>query len=420
MKLKYIIIILLFALFTPAQGKTLRAFFIGNSYTGMWNMPQIVSEIALSMSDTLIYDAVTPDGNSLEQHCNNKQTISKLKAGNWDYVIIQEQSQRPAKDYSTVKEQTFPYAKILDSLAKLHNPCCQTIYYMTWGRKNGDKDKCGEWPPVCTYRGMDSLLQLRYSVMAELNKGMICPVGPLRKYLRENNPEIELYYPDGSHPSQTGAFAAALSFYTVIFRKDPTNVSYNYLIDGINAATVKKAVKTVVYDKIETWRVGRYDVLSNFTTNYLEKGKFEFINLSQNASEYFWDFGNENNSVEFSPAFAFTSPGIYNIKLTAGKCKNKDTIQYSIIWENDNKLDYYVMAGPKRISRYLYLKSNIFEKEKYSISILDLFGNILLNKELELNSEQNADLGLVPKGDYILELKSSSGKKYNVNISKLR
>lgn len=72
---------------------------------------------------------------------------------------------------------------------------------------------------MCTYAGMDSLLHLRYMMMAEDNHAVVSPVGAVWNYIRANFPLIELYSPDESHPSVAGSYAAACCFYTSIFRK---------------------------------------------------------------------------------------------------------------------------------------------------------------------------------------------------------
>jgi hypothetical protein len=48
------------------------------------------------MGDTLIFDSNTPGGESFFGHYHYEpMTISKIQTGNWDYVVLQEQSQAP-------------------------------------------------------------------------------------------------------------------------------------------------------------------------------------------------------------------------------------------------------------------------------------------------------------------------------------
>ncbi|HYG15677.1 MAG TPA: SGNH/GDSL hydrolase family protein, partial [Bacteroidia bacterium] len=79
-----------------AYGQKRKVLFIGNSYTRVNDLPLITSGIAMNMGDTLVYDVSYPDGYTLEQHFTNSTTLNKIKAGGWDYVVLQEQSQRPS------------------------------------------------------------------------------------------------------------------------------------------------------------------------------------------------------------------------------------------------------------------------------------------------------------------------------------
>ncbi len=53
-------LLLIFFIISVRAQETIKALFIGNSYTASNNLPQLVSQIALSCGDTLIYDSNTP------------------------------------------------------------------------------------------------------------------------------------------------------------------------------------------------------------------------------------------------------------------------------------------------------------------------------------------------------------------------
>ncbi len=92
---------------------------------------------------------------------------------------------------------------------------------MTWGRKNGDDTRCNAQPEVCTYEGMDNLIYQRYVEMARVNEAILSPVGKVWRSIRQQDPSLELYDTDQSHPSYLGSMAAAYTFYTIIFKKIP-------------------------------------------------------------------------------------------------------------------------------------------------------------------------------------------------------
>ncbi len=62
-----------------------------------------------------------------------------------------------------------------------------------------------------------------------------------------------------SHPSAAGSYAAACTFYTTFFRKDPSALTYNFTLSASDASSIRNAAKMVVYDSLLTWHIGEYD-----------------------------------------------------------------------------------------------------------------------------------------------------------------
>jgi len=260
-------VISLFWLATSWAQTTKNVLFIGNSYTYVNNLPQLISNVANSAGDQVIFDSSAPGGYTFEGHTTNSVTLDKISQGDWDVVVLQEQSQRPAFPIGQIEAEVFPFAEMLDDLINENNSCAETMFYMTWGRKNGDASNCGFYEPLCTYAGMDSLLSLRYQMMAEMNEAVVSPVGAVWHYIREQHPLIELYSSDESHPSLAGSYAAACCFYTSIFRKDPQNITYESGLNAIDAANIRSAVSVVVFDSLQNWLIGTYDPMAEFSSS---------------------------------------------------------------------------------------------------------------------------------------------------------
>jgi len=254
MKAKILVLLLLVAKVLHAQYEP-NVLFIGNSYTYYNDLPKMVSDIAASTGERMTYSSNTPGGCTFSQHCTN-QSMTMIQAGGWDIVVLQEQSQLPSFPQSQVEWQCFPYAQRLVDSIYAHNPNAEPMFYMTWGRKNGDTDpnNVAEFPVLGTYEGMDSMLCERYTYMAETNHASLCPVGRVWRHLRTNNPEIELYANDGSHPSLAGTYAAACAFYVMFFHRNPDDITFSSSLDENTATTIREAVKIVVFDSLEHWR----------------------------------------------------------------------------------------------------------------------------------------------------------------------
>jgi chitodextrinase len=259
--MKRIVTLLLILSCHLAFGQTKNVLFIGNSYTFFNEMPSIVANLASSGGATLNWQSSAEPGYTLQQHAAaNSTAIGLIKTGGWDYVILQEFSQYPSEPLSVVEAEVFPYASYLHSLVNSYNSNARTMFYMTWGRKNGDAERCARLPEVCTYEGMDDLTRQRYMIMAMDNQAEVSPVGPVWRYIRQNYPSIELYNADGHHPSEAGSYAAACCFYAVIFRKDPSLLTYNYTLTPADAANIRNAAKVVAFNNLSNWYIGAYDI----------------------------------------------------------------------------------------------------------------------------------------------------------------
>lgn len=315
---KILIQVLLFFLSAAGfpQGLKRKVLFLGNSYTQFNNLPGLLASAAASVGDTLEFDFNYPGGHTLDQHFGNTQSINKIKEGGWDFVVLQDQSQRPA-----LPQYSFSAAINLSALIRKHNPCSRPLFYMTWGRKNGDSQFCSSWPPVCTYDGMDSLLGKRYLEMAQINKTEVSPVGATWKFIRQNHPTIELYNADESHPSLAGSYAAACSFFASVFKKDPATVTYNGGLPAATAAIIRQAAKTVVFDSLANWYFP--DAPPKAAFGYRATGgnnSIQMINQSLRADTRFWHFGDGDTSTQVSPTHTYAADGTYTITLTVSRC----------------------------------------------------------------------------------------------------
>lgn len=412
-KILLILIILLFSKFNiVSQNQIKRVLFIGNSYTYVNNLPQMTADIARSMGDSIFFDSSAPGGYTFQQHSTNAVTLEKIMNSNWDFVVLQEQSQFPSFPISQVEADVFPYARILDSLINAYNPCAETVFYMTWGRKNGDASNCASWPPVCTYDGMDSLLNLRYRMMAESNHAILSPVGAVWNYIRQNYPSIELYSSDESHPSIAGTFAAACSFYAALFRKNPELIPFDSGLPSLNAENIRHAVKTVVFDSLTNWHIGEYDPIANFSFVSNQGNSIECTNLSINANEFWWDFGDGNTSQEENPTHYYTSADSYKILLTASHCGLSDTISRWFVVEtiNINEIenqDNLWDISPNPAQNIITL--NIGFKTIIEYKIFNSCGIEITNGKIE-NSSKTIDISYLTEGLYFIQLFENKNK----------
>lgn len=299
-----------------AQQKS-QVLFLGNSYTGFNNLPQLVHDVALSAGDTLVFDSYTPGGYRLTSHSHDLTSIAKIDTGGWDSVVLQGQSREPILETSIFQSgMNGLYTKI-----RKQNPCATVMPYMTWGRKNGDATYCSYTSVMCTYLGMDTTLRNEYLYMTEVVNGEVAPVSVVWRYIRQHHPSIELYHPDGSHPSTAGSYAAACCFYASIFKKDPTLISFDFGLGPIEAAAIKQAAKIIVYDQLSQWN---FKKLPEADFGYYIGAGVNEVDFRVKAYDikqnYLWDFGDGNTSTNGFTNHSYLADGTYTVQLTTSNC----------------------------------------------------------------------------------------------------
>ena len=350
--------ILFFLLPVLSFGQSYDVLFIGNSYTYYNNLPEMISNIANEFGDSIFYDQSTPGGTSLYAHSQNQTTINKINQQNWDYVVLQDQSQRPSLSPSYVAASVYPYADQLVNMIQTNYMCSEPIFYMTWGRKYGDQTNCGNYPPVCTYLGMQERLRESYLTMGYDNNASVSPVGIAFKNSIILDSTINLYTSDNSHPSIYGSYLAACTFYSTIFKK--SSVGCNFKPSSISqseALFLQQVASSTVLDSVSVWNIfhANFEYSQNANT-------FNFFNQSSNFENCIWDFGDGNQSIDIHPIHTYQQNGVYDVVLTIqtnSGClstffSTQITVNSTVIKENnfsENIIKTYNLLG-NQIKRY--------------------------------------------------------------------
>lgn len=210
--------------------------FIGNSYTYFHDLPAVFAALANENGKNVTAYSVTRGGRKLCQFTDTEDDCTKelaaVLADNlpFDAVFLQEQSLLPYRDYDLFFAGASHVAKtVRDAGAK------RLLFYVTWGRRPGcpTLDEMG-W----THESMTAGLAASYGCAADV-LGMECaPVGTAFHTIVDAHPGIELYDPDGSHPSYTGTCLASLVMYKAVFGEMPAAVASWKLEDAVKAVLV--------------------------------------------------------------------------------------------------------------------------------------------------------------------------------------
>jgi hypothetical protein len=393
-----------FATFPATAQKSLRALFLGNSYTASNNLPQMISRIAHAMGDSLYYTANTPGGYTFSGHCTNATSLSMIAAGPWDYVILQEQSQIPSLSDAEVDSLCFPFARRLDSLIRVQDSCTETMFFMTWGRKNGDASNCAVWPPVCTFEGMQERLRKSYLQMGADHHASVAPVGMAWAAVRQMVPSFDLWSPDESHPSLHGSYLTACVFYTMLFHKSTEACTYTAGLTPADALLLQQVASATVYDSLQQWAGNGDPAWAGFSA--LVNGyDVTFHNQSVNAQVYTWDFGDGQISSLEEPLHSYSVAGDYLVTLMSQNDCFSDTLRDSVhvlfVGQADEKSLKSLKFSPNPSDGTFI--GDVGEMQGFA-AVYNVRGVLLMRCDLREISIHGLDLRSYPAGVYFLRI----------------
>ncbi len=314
-----------------ASAQVTEVLFIGNSYVYTYDLPSALYNLALSGGDSIYRDSSTPGGATLQGHTTNTTTLSKIAERAWDFVVIQEQSQMPSFPPSQVTAQVYPFAQILVDSIKANDQCTEPVFFLTWGRKYGDASNCANYPPLCTYNGMQARLRESYLQMGLDNSATVAPCGVAWKnsMTTDTDSSINLYSGDNSHPSPAGTYLNACVFYATIFRKSPVGYSYLGGLTAEDALFLQQVAAATVLDSSDVWRIGSNDPSAEFSISN-DGYNFQFTDNSLNADWHFWAFGDGNTSQSASPQHTYSPGTTVEVMHVAGNDCSSDTVYSDI------------------------------------------------------------------------------------------
>ena len=384
--------------------QTKRVLFLGNSYTGVNNLPQMVADVALSLGDTLIFDENTPGGYTLQGHSTNPTSQAKIAQGGWDYVVLQEQSQLPAFPYSQFSTTSLPGSILLCQQIRAADSCAIPLFYMTWGRENGDQANCPNYPPLCTYSGMQGQLRERYLIMGDTNNAEVAPVGAVWRETRSNNANIDLYQSDESHPSLEGSYLAACTFYASIFHKSPVGAAVPPTMFVMDAQAIQNQANQTVFDSLNVWMIDTLKPRFDFVYSTIANCQLAFdASVSQNVDSIYWDFGDGTNGSGMQVNHIYTATGTYIVCAEGWKGCLKSDSCFTVIpcWGSveENQLQG-ISIYPNPTTNKLRVQQ--FEQDALNADfrIYDVTGKLLLSG----NDASEINVSALPKGVYMLEI----------------
>jgi PKD domain/Secretion system C-terminal sorting domain len=388
---------------------TLSVLFLGNSYTSVNNLPQLVKNLTNSAGKTLIIDSNMPGGFLMSGHANDGTTFSKISQGNWDYVILQEQSQIPTIDYYRYNDM-YPAMTDLKSIIEQYNPCAKIITYMTWGRRFGGQqcDPSGTYcsPVFANFNHMQDSLTSAYLEISEQLNIQCAPVGVTWQNIL-NDTTLILHSNDNSHPNIDGSYVAALTIFSSIWKQSSFGLTYTAGLSSQLAQYYQSKSDNTVFNSTNDWNL----LINNPSANFSESisgNTATFTNSSSSVNStlnYSWDFGDGNTSSIQNPSHTYITGGNYTITLIASNCIFSDTItktiQIGVTSIEESQISAFEFY-PNPTTNQIHLK--VANKLLGSIyTIYDFTGKTVLTGKI-LSEHSVVELANLSRGIYLLNV----------------
>lgn len=202
----------------PASGQSFRLLFIGNSYTYVNSLPELVDALADSIGVKLDVSSVTFGGVSLEDHWNEGTARALLAREHWDIVVLQ---QGP----SSLLESR---VNLLDYAARFN-----TII-----RKAGGRPAFySVWPDITRPDAFDAARD-SYTIAADSLHGMLFPASEAWRSAWSRDAGLELYGPDGLHPTQLGTYLVGVMMAAQLTGHSPTELPAAVTVGGSSGYTL--------------------------------------------------------------------------------------------------------------------------------------------------------------------------------------
>ena len=192
----------------PASGRQIRVLFVGNSLTYVNDLPGMVVALAQNAGDRITQTTVAFPNFSLEDHWNDGRALQAISASKWDLIVLQ---QGPSS-LATSRDLLLDFAKRFADEAVRSG--ARVALYSVWPSSD---------------RAMDfDAVTANYAAAADTTDGVLFPAGEAWRAAWHRDSSLELYGPDGFHPSQLGSYLVALVMYQQLTGRSPEGLPTSF------------------------------------------------------------------------------------------------------------------------------------------------------------------------------------------------
>jgi hypothetical protein len=202
-----------------------RVLFVGNSLTSVNDVPGMVRTLSAAVGGPLSVDAVTIGGASLGDHLADGTAAARLSTERWDFVVLQQGPSSRPESRVDLRADTARFAVLAQAAG------ARTALYMVW--------------PIASEPEWFDAVRDSYWLAAQDVGGIFLPAGEAWRAAWRLDPALQLYSPDGLHPTVAGSYAAALVIAAELTGKSPIGLPALGVNDVV-APTLQRAAAEVI------------------------------------------------------------------------------------------------------------------------------------------------------------------------------
>ena len=217
-----------------------KVLFIGNSFTYTYDIDRIFEELVNDAGMNVMAERITIGSYNVSKFADPSDPggamVETALTANSDYdiIVIQEQSTRPITNYNLFLDGVTKLKKRITETQK----DCDIYLYATWGYPKRT-ETTGQTVPQ-----MEAELRTAYANVGKALDLKVSPVGKAFSDVYVNHPEINLYEPDGQHPSYAGSYLSACVHAATLLGLDPRELGAE---NGSLTAETVKILKDAAY-----------------------------------------------------------------------------------------------------------------------------------------------------------------------------
>lgn len=211
---------------------TVSALFVGNSFTARNNVPGLISAMAKERGHALAPRLISRGGASLKMHFSKGDAVKAIESGDFDTVVLQEQSTLPVKNPARFHENVRLFDPVTRAARGPSGKPVRLVLYLTWARRHSPQHQ--------------ALLTDAYTSIGRELKATVAPAGVAWQKVLKDHPEITLHDKDDSHPTLAGSYLAACVLFATIFDESPVGCAAPAGLSLAEAKALQKGAWSVM------------------------------------------------------------------------------------------------------------------------------------------------------------------------------